>query len=137
MTNAEFIQSTSRLEKYYDKEYSTDQLKIMFEMLKEWNAEKYRRAIDYCIRNSKYLPKVADLMSADSDSSFVINKTEIDFVKCNKCRDGFVKYFKNIKVNGKTVPYEYLALCTCENGQKQRSINKYNFPSIAELGLEI
>ena len=135
MTNAEFIQATSRLENYYDKEYTTEQLKIMFDMLKEWNIQKYIRAINYCIRNNKFLPKVADLTSAESDNNQVVEKPKIDFIKCNKCSEGFVRYFKELQNGGKTIKYEYLALCTCENGHKQREINGYNFPSIAEIGL--
>ena len=35
MTNAEFVQATNRLEKYFDKEYKTEQLKEMYNILNE------------------------------------------------------------------------------------------------------
>lgn len=136
MNNTEFIQATSRMERYYDKEYTTDQLKIMFDFLKGWNVEKYVKAINYCLRNCKYLPKLADLTSANTDTVQVSDKEKIDFVKCNKCNgEGFVKYWKTEPNGGKPIQYEYLALCTCENANKQRAINKYNLPTLAEVGL--
>ena len=53
MTNGEFIEATSRLEKYYEKEFSIEQQRIMFEELREVSVEKYKKAITYCIRNNK------------------------------------------------------------------------------------
>lgn len=136
MSNTEFIQATSKLENYYGKEYTTEQLKIMFDMLREWTIEKYRKAINYCIRNSKYLPKIADLTSADIDIIGTEEKKKIDFVKCKKCNnEGFIKYFKNVKNGENTIKYEYIALCTCSNANNQRIINGYNLPTLQEIGL--
>lgn len=136
MTEVEFVKATNRLEQYYDKEYTIDQRKIMFEMLKEMSIEKYNRAINYCIRNCKYMPKIADLTNADTNTVRVENNEKINFVKCNKCNgEGFVKYFKNVKDGNRTLKYEYVALCTCENAKKQKEINKYNLPTLAEVGL--
>lgn len=136
MNNAEFIQATSRLEHYFDKEYKTEQLKIMFDFLKEWNIERYKKAINYCIRNNKYLPKIADLTNANTDSMQVGNKEAIDFVKCNKCNgEGFINYWKTDNNGGNSIQYEYLAFCTCENANKQRTINGYDLPTLAEIGL--
>lgn len=134
--NAEFIKATSRLENYYGKEYSSEQLKIMFEMLKDWNIEKYKKAINYCIHNSKYLPKIADLTSAEIENRGMQEKARIDFVKCNKCNgEGFIKYFKQKKDGDRILKYEYIALCTCQNAEKQRQVNGYNLPTLAEIGL--
>lgn len=136
MNNAEFIQATSRLEKYFDKEYKTEQLKEMYNMLKDWNIEKYTKAVNYCIRNCKYLPKIADITSADISTVNTQSNKNIEFVKCNKCNgEGFIKYFKQKKDGERTLKYEYIALCTCENAKKQKEINKYNFPTLAEIGL--
>lgn len=136
MTNAEFVQTTSRLENYFDKEYKTEQLKEMYNMLKQWSLEKYVKAVTYCIRNCKYLPKLADLTSADITSVKTQSNKDIDFVKCNKCNgEGFIKYFKQKKDGDRILKYEYIALCTCENAEKQKQINKYNLPTLAEIGL--
>ena len=45
MTNAEFVQATSRLEGYFDKKYTTEQLKEMFYMLKEWSLATKRNVL--------------------------------------------------------------------------------------------
>ncbi len=136
MTEAEFVQATSKIEAYYGKDYTTEQSKIMFDMLKEMSIEKYRKAVNYCIRNCKYIPKIADLISADTSTINTQINNKIEFVKCEKCNgEGFIRYFKNIKDGDRVIKYEYIALCTCENAKKQREINKYNFPTLAQLGL--
>ena len=136
MNNTEFIQATTRLERYYGKEYTTDQLKIMFEFLKGWNVEKYVKAINYCLRNSKYLPKIADLTSVNTDNAQVSNKENIKFVKCNKCNgEGFIKYWKTDKNGGNPILYEYLAFCNCENANSQKTINGYDLPSFEKVGI--
>lgn len=137
MTETEFVKATSRLENYFDKEYKSEQQKIMYDFLREWSIEKYNKAVNYCIRNCKYLPKIADFTNADINTVVVKNEKEINFVKCNKCNgEGFIKYFKKVKDGNRILSYEYVALCTCENGKKQREINRYNLPTLAELGLE-
>ena len=136
MTNAEFVQATSRLEGYFDKKYTTEQLKEMFYMLKEWSLEKYTKAVKYCIRNCKYLPKLVDITSADISTVRTQSNKDIDFVKCSKCNgEGFIKYFKQKKDGDKILRYEYIALCTCVNAEKQKQINKYKLPTLAEIGL--
>lgn len=136
MTQSEFIEATTRVENYFGKEYTSEQRKIMYENLKDWNKEKYVKAINYCIRNNKYLPKIADLTNKDIYTTTVQNKEKIEFVKCDKCNEGFVRYFKCIKNGDKILKYEYIALCTCENGKKQREINKYDLPTLAEVGIQ-
>lgn len=136
MNNADFVEATSKLEHYFDKEYKTDQLKIMFDFFKSWSIEKYRKAINYCIKNNKYLPKIADLTNADIDFAQVKNKENLEFTKCNKCNgEGFIKYFKTIQNGEKPITYEYIAFCTCENAKMQREINKYDLPTLAEVGM--
>lgn len=136
MTQSEFVEATSRLERYYDKEYSNEQLKIMYDFLKVWNKEKYIKAINYCLQNNKYLPKIADLTGANINIAKVKEDKRINFVKCNRCNgEGFIKYFREVKNGNNIIKYEYIALCTCENAKKQKEINKYNLPTLAEVGL--
>ena len=84
MSNEEFIQATSRLEGYFDKEYKTEQLKEMFIAVKGWTIEKYTKAVNYCIRNNKYLPKIADLTSADTATVQTQSTKAIEYSKCKK-----------------------------------------------------
>lgn len=136
MTDVEFVQATTRLENYFDKEYKSEQRKEMYNMLKEWTIEKYTRAVNFCIRNCKYLPKIADLTNADINTIRTQSGKTIDFVKCDKCNnEGFIKYFKQIRNGDKMIEYEYIALCTCENARKQKEINGYDLPTLEELGL--
>ena len=137
MTQNEFIEATDRLERYYDKEYTIEQRKIMYEFLKQWNKEKYTKAINYCIHNSKYLPKIADLTNTYANAIRRIENKRIDFVTCKNCNgEGFIKYFKKIENGDNVIQYEYVALCTCENAKKQREVNKYDLPTLVEVGLK-
>lgn len=130
----EFILAVNKLEKYYDKEYSEDQRKIMYERLKNLTVKELNRAINNTLDTSKYLPKIADLKSAlVQPNNPVVNKSEIEFIKCDKCDCGFVQYFKDIKDGNRILKYPYVALCDCENGKKQKDINGYDLLFISEV----
>lgn len=135
MIISEFIESTGKLEKYFNKEYTSDQRKIMFDTLQKWSIKEYNRAVTYCLSNCKFLPKIADLKEGMSQIDHTENKETFEIVKCNKCSDGFVRYLKKIIDGGREIKYEYLALCNCENGKNQKLINGYNLPQISEVGL--
>lgn len=130
----EFIKANSRLEQYYDKEYSEEQRKIMFDRLKNISVKDYIKAINICLEKCKFLPKIADIKSALAEPNYATqNSQKIEFVKCDKCNNGFVKYYKKIDNNTVPMEYEYIALCTCENGLKQKEINGYKFSFINEV----
>lgn len=138
MTNAEFVQTTSRLEKYFDKEYRSEQLKEMFYAVQDWSLERYTKTVNYCIRNNKFLPKIADLLNAEVSNINTSTTQEITVVPCKKCHgSGLIKYFKKIEDGPRTLTYEFIALCNCENGKQQREINGYKFRTIDELGLRV
>ena len=130
MQISEFIEASARLEKYYDKEYNTEQRQIMYEELREWNIEKYRKAISIAIRNCKFLPKLADIIQASSEIRVVEHEDSTQSVECSKCGGtGFIRYQKQIY----GIPYDYVCRCTCLNGQKQNHI----IPTYQEVGLKI
>ena len=136
MTEPEFVQATTRLENYFDKEYKPEQMKEMYNMLKEWSLSKYVKAVNHCIRNCKYLPKLADITNADNSMINIQSNKKIDFVKCDRCNgEGFIKYFKTKKDGNRVLKYEYMALCTCKNAEQQRQVNGYKLPTLAELNL--
>ena len=58
----EFIMATSKLEKYFEKEYTNEQRQIMYEELKEMSLEKYQESIKDCIKTCKFLPKLAEIL---------------------------------------------------------------------------
>lgn len=130
----DFLIANEKLERYYDKEYTEEQRKIMYSRLKELSASEYNRAINLVLDKCKYLPKIADIKNAMAEpNNPVVNKPEIQFVKCDKCDCGFVQYFKDVKDGEKTIKYSYVALCDCENGKKQKEINEYDLPFISEI----
>lgn len=132
----EFIQATNKLEKYYDKEYTEEQRKIMFDRLKDLSIKEYNRAINNVIDKCKFLPKISDIKQGlTENNNQVTNQPEINFVKCEKCNEGFVRYFREISGGTRKLKYEYVALCDCENGKKQKEINGYDIPFINEIGL--
>lgn len=137
MTEAEFVEVLSRLENYFEKEYTTFQRQEMYGFLKKWNKEKFNRVVNWCIQNCKFLPKLADFNKASFDSNGGVRENiHIDFVPCDKCYQGFVRYYRTIQDGDRTLKYEYVALCTCQNGEMQREINGYKIPTIAEIGLD-
>ena len=130
MTQSEFIEATNRIEQYYDKEYTNEQRKIMFEELKQWNVERYRKVIMTVIRNSKFLPKIADMIQANAEIREIKNNKDIKEVQCDKCNGtGYIDYEKRMYGH----IYKYACRCTCENGKKKN----HNILTYQEIGLKI
>lgn len=143
MTNGEFIEATSRLEKYYEKEFSIEQQRIMFEELREVSVEKYKKAITYCIRNSKFLPKIADILNAMNEVKTIVAK-ETTRIECKKCKGvGYVPYYKKIDNGGKEIIYQFFAVCDCGNEKRYDGTtisdiehkSKFYVPLMNEIGL--
>lgn len=143
MTNGEFIEATSRLEKYYEKEFSIEQQRIMFEELREVSVEKYKKAITYCIRNSKFLPKIADILNAMNEVKTIVAK-ETTRIECKKCKGvGYVPYYKKNDNGGKEIIYQFFAVCDCGNEKRYDGTtisdiehkSKFYVPLMNEIGL--
>lgn len=143
MTNGEFIEATSRLEKYYEKEFSIEQQRIMFEELREIPVEKYKKAITYCIRNNKFIPKVSDILNAINEVKTIVAK-ETTRIECKKCKGvGYVPYYKKIDNGGKEIIYQFFAVCDCGNEKRYDGTtisdiehkSKFYVPLMNEIGL--
>ena len=134
MINTEFIEETSRLENYYEKEYTTEQRRIMYEELKNIQIEKYRADIRQLLRTNKFLPKLADILAIDKETH-IETKQENKITKCNKCKGtGYLLYTKIIKDGDKELKYQYAAICDC--GNSKQYIGKENYiPYASELGI--
>lgn len=122
----EFIETTSRLEQAFDKEYTSQQQKIMFEELKNMSIERYKKATQKLIRENKYLPKISDIL--EKSKEVVLEKKNEERVVCKRCDStGFIVYKK--KVFGRE--YDFVARCECANG-----LNISNqIPLASEIGL--
>lgn len=143
MTDGEFIESTSRLESYFEKEYTTEQRKIMFAELKELSVERYKKAITYCIRNGKFLPKIADILNAAKEVKLNVTANKV-IIECKKCKSiGYVPYYKKIEDGGREIIYQYFAVCDCGNAKKYDGTtisdilhrSKFYVPLISEIEL--
>lgn len=138
MEISEFIDATTRLEKYYDKEYTKEQRLIMFDELKEKTIDRYKYLVSQAIKRCKFLPKVADFVQIDIESPEINNKKEIrEKIECKKCKGtGYIVYKKKID-NGVNAFYNnYAAICDCGNAKVYNGQDYYT-PTIAELGLKI
>lgn len=128
MNRSEFVEATSRIEQYYDKEYTTQQLQIMFEELSSLPVERYRQLISAVIKKSKYMPKIADIMEANVEIPYTNKEIDDENVECKKCNStGIVTYIK--KIDG--MQYIFGARCNCKNGLKEPQ----TIPSVNEIGI--
>lgn len=144
MTIAEFVSATGRLETYFAKEYTQEQLKIMHEELKDYELTRYKQLISLAIKECKYLPKVADFTRIDSENPAKKNLEEIEKIECKKCGStGCIPYTKKIKNGTKDLYYTYASVCDCGNikqykgweMEEKENRSDYYMPLAKELGL--
>lgn len=147
MEVAEFIEETSRIEKYYEKELDKFQRDIWYQELKNQPVNRYRQIINQIFRKCKFMPKLADIISIDEELPYTqINKEVTEKVKCNKCKGlGLIFYKKIINNGSKKLKYEFVARCDCKNGLEyaydgttisdSRYRSKFYVPTAQQLGL--
>lgn len=142
MEISEFIEATSRIEDYFGKEYTQTQLKIMYDELKDFSIERYKKLISSVLKKNIYLPKIANFIEANKEEPYSQEQKEIEKIDCKKCNStGYVTYKKTIKELGYV--YEYGAICGCGNAKQYKGWettdakhkSKYYTPMIKELGL--
>ena len=119
MEVAEFIEETSKIEQYYDKELDKFQRDIWYQELKNQSVSRYRQIINQVFRKCKFMPKLADLVSINEELPYQTSKKEEKRVECSKCKGlGLIFYKKRIN-NGKSdIECEFVARCECQNGLK-------------------
>lgn len=134
MLTHEFVEATSRLEKYYNKEYTTAQLEIMYDELKHFDIERYRQLISAALKKCQNKPKIADFYLLDAEIPRNSDENAIEKVECTKCNGtGYITYKKFMTDGNKKLEYIYAARCNCENGNNaQRRV-----PTAKELGLRV
>lgn len=126
----EFIEATNRVEKYFEKEYTNEQRQIMYEELQNISLEKYQKALDSCLRNCKFLPKLADILKFFNEINNVNYEKKREYTPCKICRgSGVVKYTKIFQENG--YKYDFACRCTCKNGEYYSK----QIPTFEELGV--
>lgn len=146
MEIAEFIEETSRIEKYYEKELDKFQRDIWYQELKNKPINRYRQIVNETFRKCKFMPKLADIMAISEELPYQTIKKEIQKVECNKCKGEGLIFYKKLVDNGKNkIEYEYVARCECQNGleyaydgtiisdSKHRS--KFYVPTAQQIGI--
>lgn len=142
----EFVEATARLEIYYGKEYTKEQAQIMFEELKDFEIERYKKLTSVVLKKCKYLPRLSDFFEADNETPKKTEEKEKKIIECKKCKGtGYIAYKKKIDNGGKYLIYTMAAVCDCGNAQVYRGWEiedkehrtSYFTPTIQELGLKI
>lgn len=132
MTNVEFLEVTQEIEKFFDKELTSEQSKIWFEELRKLSKERYRQISREIYKTQKFMPKLADVIEIDKTLPSPVKKEDEQVYECKKCNGtGFVTYTK-IMPDLNNYPYQFAARCTCPNGQKQ----SHEIPTIAQVGMD-
>lgn len=144
MTQSEFIEATSRLETYFDKEYTTGQSQEMFKELKDISVERYRQLVTAVMRKGKFLPKIADFVEANIQEPFSAKRDDLQKIDCKKCNGtGYLVYTKVMKDGDREFKNQYASVCNCGNAKKyegwkvtdKRYRSDYYTPLVQELGI--
>ena len=140
MQISEFVEATTRLEEYYNKEYTKEQRQIMFEELGDFELDRYKFSVSQAIKTCKYLPKVSEIIQLDKDNPPKSKEEEITKVECSKCNSlGYIIYKKRTKEG---LEYNYAAICDCGNAKQYKGWeikgdhkSNYYTPMAKELNL--
>lgn len=141
----EFIDETSKIEEYYEKELTKVQRDVWYQELKKITVDRYRRIIKQVFRECKFMPKLSDILEIDEKLPGENSKKK-QKVECNMCKgSGFHPYEKIVDNGVQKLSYTFLARCECENGLEYaydgtkisdaRYRSKYYIPTIQQLGL--
>jgi len=147
MQIAEFVEATSQIEKFFDKDLTDFQRENWYQELKYIDIERYRQIVKQVFRKCKFMPKLADIIEIQEELPYQQkNKKEKQKIDCQKCKgDGVIFYKKIITDGNRKIEYTYVARCTCQNAEdfkyngtklndtKNRS--NYYIPSVEELGI--
>ena len=148
MEISEFITETNRIENFYEKELTEMQRKEWYRELKNMPINRYRQIVTQSLRECKFMPKLADIVSINNNLPYN-SSSQQDLVKekCDKCNgDGVIKYNKEILDGDRIFIYEFFAKCNCKNAKQfnydgtnisdTRHRSKFYIPSLQELNLD-
>ena len=146
MQIAEFVEETSQIEQFFEKELTDFQRENWYQELKYIDIERYRQIVKQVFRKCKFMPKLADIITIQEELPYQQNKKARQKTDCEKCKgEGFILYQKIINDGNRKIEYTYVARCTCQNAEdfkyngtkindiKHRS--KYYIPSVEEIGI--
>lgn len=75
MTKEWMLRGMRKLQDVYDKQYTEGQIKVWGEFFCNWELDTFNNAIDFCIKNCRFLPTIADMyiFLKKEDEGFVSN----------------------------------------------------------------
>ena len=124
----EFNMQTQRLCNLYGKSLNDEQMEFWYESLKDYELEKYRRAVGEYAKKNKYMPTISDILGEIRNLK-PYEKAPTEKVECKACNgSGYVLYRKD--------DYEYASLCNCKNAIGKDYYNKdtgYYIPKAADV----
>lgn len=124
MNFEEFVIKTKMLEDYYAKTINAYQQRFWYDELKNYDAEKYEKAIKNLCMTSRYMPLLNDVIECIKTIRNA-NSEEKNKEKCELCKGtGYILY--NKVENSRT--YQYACLCVCKNAEGL----EYNGMTIAD-----
>ena len=128
MTNQEFTVEVEKMQRFYDKELTSDQKTIWYESLKDIGIKRFKYLIGEIYRTSKFFPSLSDFITLDRETGYLPPKEILnEKVDCEICEGkGFILYYKE---EG-DCKYCFVAKCNCQN-----AVNYMNCPSFTEVGL--
>lgn len=87
MTNTEFVEETSNLEKFYEKDLKEYERVIWFKELKSLDVSRYRQIIREAYKRCKMLPKLADIIKINNEIPKTKAQKEEITEKCDICKN--------------------------------------------------
>jgi hypothetical protein len=126
MTRAEFDQTIQRVEKAFDREYTDEQVAILWDDCKFWDASVFSKVATSLTRTRERLPSISAWHRAASEIKQAGEfKTAIRKVKgCDECRDGIV-YVVCLRDDG-VAEYRVARCDCCQSGVQ-------NYPTVVSI----
>lgn len=147
MEISEFIEETSKIERFFEKELDKFQRDMWYQELKNMPINRYRQVVNKSFSKCKFMPKLADIILIQEELPYAQNTNiQREKVECSKCKgNGYILYKKILQDAGRNIEYTFAARCNCQNGlefaydgtkiadAKHRS--QYYVPLAQQLGL--
>ena len=131
MVEADFVRITTEMERFYEKEYNSEQRKYIFEAFKKMSQERYRQVVNTVFKTCRFLPKLADLIEIEQNIPKETPK-EKESVECARCNGtGLTAYTKLIPNGDEELEYQFVARCGCANSEGMSQ----EIPFAAEIGI--
>ena len=111
MTFDDFVTATADLEAFYEKKLNPTQVRMWFDELKYYTAERYKKTIQKLCKSSQYRPTLSNILETIRAVS-ELGDAPKESVPCKACGGTGIVLYKKI-VEGRE--YEFASQCNCKN----------------------